>query len=476
MSKGIVIVNTRKVSVNLTSYDEKMLKWLAFLGLPQSDILVSVEERYKVFKNVEDVLNSVDTEKLKHATYISKFLAAVSAGLFDAALNYLWNETINQLRMRISQYDVQYFYDIAVSSNDKRNKLTTEADLNKIDDSELIQGAKKIGLISDVGYRLLDNIKFMRNWASAAHPNQVQLTGLQLIDWLETCLKEVINLPMSNITIEIKKLLQNIKNNVLSELESRTICQFFSELTADKARDLCNGFFGMYCRSDTSNDTKRNIKLLLPDLWHLMDEDIKWNFGIKYSQFQINNDQLKARMAREFLQIVDGETYLPESIKVVELENELENLHMAHKTMNNFYTEPTYAKQIKRLVWEKPIPNQITKMYVMIIVSVYLTNGYGITWGSEDIYNELIDNFTQVQFLLAVTSFTSDEISSKLQFDLCQKQYLKLIRKAKDNVTSPQLLDLIYSIETFQKPLWSLKEDPHIIQQINQLKSIIKYY
>ena len=112
----------------------------------------------------------------------------------------------------------------------------------------------------------------------------------------------------------------------------------------------------------------------------------------------------------------------------------------------------------------------------MIIVSVYLTNGYGITWGSEDIYNELIDNFTQVQFLLAVTSFTSDEISSKLQFDLCQKQYLKLIRKAKDNVTSPQLLDLIYSIETFQKPLWSLKEDPHIIQQINQLKSIIKYY
>ena len=26
MSKGIVIVNTRKVSVNLTSYDEKMLE------------------------------------------------------------------------------------------------------------------------------------------------------------------------------------------------------------------------------------------------------------------------------------------------------------------------------------------------------------------------------------------------------------------------------------------------------------------
>ena len=50
---------------------------------------------------------------------------------------------------------------------------------------------------------MLDNIKFMRNWASAAHPNQIELTGLQLISWLETCIKEVISLPLSNITIEI---------------------------------------------------------------------------------------------------------------------------------------------------------------------------------------------------------------------------------------------------------------------------------
>lgn len=100
-------------------------------------------------------------------------MAAVNAGLFDAALNYLWDETVSQLRSRVSQYDIQYFYDLAVTS-DKRSKLSSKEDLNKIDDSELIQGAKEIGLISDIGYRMLDNIKHMRNWASAAHPNQVE--------------------------------------------------------------------------------------------------------------------------------------------------------------------------------------------------------------------------------------------------------------------------------------------------------------
>lgn len=90
---------------------------------------------------MEDVLELLSSETLKNSIYISKFLSAVSAG--DAALNYLWDETVSQLRFRISQYDIQYFYDLAVTS-DKRNKLSTEEDLVKIDDSELIQGAKEM--------------------------------------------------------------------------------------------------------------------------------------------------------------------------------------------------------------------------------------------------------------------------------------------------------------------------------------------
>lgn len=474
MGNDLITANSRELATELTSYDTKMLGVFEYLGLPTNNILVKVDERRKVFKNIEDVLELLPSDILGKSIYISKFLSAVSAGLFDAALNYLWDETVNQLRFRVSQYDIQYFYDLAVTS-DKRNKLSTEEDLVKIDDSELIQGAKEIGLISAVGYRLLDNIKFMRNWASAAHPNQNELTGLQLIEWLETCIREVISLPLSNLTIQIGKLLRNIKTNILDDSEAQTISAFFCELTSEKANSLCNGFFGIYCRPDTTGDTKRNIKLLLPELWDLVDEDIKWNCGIKFSKFQINNDQAEAKLAREFLQIVNAESYLPESVRSAELKIELENLYNAHNaSMNNFYLEPPYAKQVKRLIGSNGVPIQINAYYTLVIIDAYLTNGNGRCWGAEDIYNELIDNFTQVQFMLAITSFTHDKIASKLQFSLCSSQYKSLLIKAKESVTAPKLLDLISMIEDFSQPLYRLKEDAKIMQQVEHLKKIIK--
>lgn len=358
MENELITANSRELATELTAYDTKMLGVFDYLGLPADNILVKVDERRKVFKNIEDVLELLPTDTLGNSIYISKFLSAVSAGLFDAALNYLWDETVSQLRFRVSQYDIQYFFDLAVTS-DKRNKLSTEEDLVKIDDSELIQGAKEIGLISDIGYRLLDNIKFMRNWASAAHPNQNELTGLQLIEWLETCIREVISLPLSNLTIQIGKLLRNIKTNILDEAEAQTISNFFCELTSEKANSLCNGFFGIYCRPDTTSDTKRNIKLLLPELWNLVDEDVKWNCGIKFSKFQINNDQVEAKLAREFLQIVDAESYLPESVRSAELKIELEYLYNAHNaSVNNIYLEPPYAKQVQRLIGSNGVPTE----------------------------------------------------------------------------------------------------------------------
>ena len=69
-------------------------------------------------------------------------------------------------------------------------------------------GAKEIDMISDVGYQHLDYIKYMRNWASAAHPNQTEVTGLQLISWLETCIREIINLPVQQVTVETGRFLK----------------------------------------------------------------------------------------------------------------------------------------------------------------------------------------------------------------------------------------------------------------------------
>ena len=65
--------------------------------------------------------------------------------LFDAALNYLWDETVFQLRKRVAIYDIEYFYDVAVTS-DKRKRLSGVEDLVKLDDMirnmKIVNGAE----------------------------------------------------------------------------------------------------------------------------------------------------------------------------------------------------------------------------------------------------------------------------------------------------------------------------------------------
>ena len=226
-NKSIVI--REDYATQLQSFESGFLSVVESYGLPSQNIFVGVPERATVFKNVDGVLSNLPEEQKGSSVYLSKFLAATASGLFDAALNYLWDETIQEIRKRVIQYDVEYFFDNA-THEEKRKKLHGPENIVKLDDSELIQGARNIGLISELGFKHLDYIRYMRNWASAAHPNQNQLTGLQLISWLETCIKEVISLPLSNIVIEIKQLLGNIKENQLTENDAKQIAPFFITL------------------------------------------------------------------------------------------------------------------------------------------------------------------------------------------------------------------------------------------------------
>jgi hypothetical protein len=148
---------------DLQVFENGLMKFIERHGLPTANVLVPVTERIKVFNNVEDVLLLLDAEYRKKSIYVSKFIAAASSGLFDAALNYLWDETIFELRKRIVHYDLEYFFDLAVTNPEKRKKLSTEEDLARLDDNELIRGACEIGLISDLGYKHLDFIRYMRN-------------------------------------------------------------------------------------------------------------------------------------------------------------------------------------------------------------------------------------------------------------------------------------------------------------------------
>lgn len=457
----------------ITEYDAKILELFSFAGLPTSNVLVKLPERKMVFKNIEDTLSLVEPNILKESYYLSKFLSAVSAGLFDAALNYLWDETVKQLRIRISQYDIEYFYDLISIPEDRRKKLKSAEDLSKITDDELIKGAAEIGLISDVGCRMLDDIKYMRNWASAAHPNQIEITGLQLLAWLETCIKEVISLPLSNIVIQIGALLKNIKTKSLQSNDIVSISTVFENLTIEKAQSLCSGFFGIYCRQETEDYTRENIRQLLPKLWLRVNEDTKYEFGLKYGQMKVNGDSENATLARSFLQIVNAESYLPQALTDAEIKVELDNLNRAHNSMNNFYMEPQFIKQVYRLIGTNNISQNIEHTLTMTVIDAFLTNGNGVCWEANDIYLKVMEKFNDRQMVIGILSFTYDRISSKLRYKLCQRKYIEYLDLVKNKTTLPSLIEIVEDIK--KTDLTKLDgNNKEFIARLNHLSGILE--
>lgn len=458
----------------LQTFEKGLVDFIGSHGLPTRNVLVGVPERFRVFQNVAYVLDKLDPSRRAESIYISKFLAAAASGLFDAALNYLWDETIYELRHRVAQYDLAYFFDVAVANPEKRKKLKGADDLPKIDDSDLIKGANEIGLVSDLGFKHLDFIRYMRNWASAAHPNQNDITGLQLISWLETCITEVITLPPSNVVVEIKRLLANIKTNVISVTEANTISSFFTDLDQDRANSLASGFFGIYVDPALGSQVRQNIHLLAPRLWPRVAEHTRRQFGIKYAQFAANGEQQQQTLARQFLDIVSAVAYIPDSLRGAEIQNALEDLLGAHHNFNNFHNEPPFARRLQALVQPpSKVPSGVMEDYVLGLVEVFLSNGNGIAWAAEATYRTLFTQFDADQALVAVLSFRNKTIASRLQFSLCQQQFRELLALMRKIVSAPAVLELIEAIEQFTGPLHQLQNDTTIKSKVQQLKTIL---
>lgn len=456
------VSKTTITDIELVQYENNIKGFLNYNSLPVEGIFSEIPQRAAVINNVNMAISDINVNNRQSAVYISKFIAAVSSGLFDAALNYLWNETVNELRKRVSQYDLTYFFDVAVESPNKKKELKNEDDLDKITDSELIHGAKEIGLISEMGYNHLDYIKYMRNWASAAHPNQSQITGLQLISWLETCIKEVISLPLSGITVEIKALLTNIRTNKLTDNDARRISLFFDKLIPEQTGNLLSGFFGMYVREDSDIKLRDNIKLISPYLWSYTNEEPRFSIGIKYGKYVANGDTDKEKFAREFLEIVDGKSYIPQKILLSEIDTAIDQLLVSHRGSDNFYSEPILARELKRLIGEDNksiLESSLREKYIYCLVECFITNGHGVAWNAESIYIDLLNQLDSTTSVIAILSITETSIKSMLQFTLCKEKYRELLNILKEKIISKPSLELVALIDNFKGPLDKIEND-----------------
>lgn len=424
-------------------YQLQLGNFLTYMGLPKDNIFVDVSQRKKVIENLPPIVATINMKEREVFLYISKFIAACSSGLFDAALNYLWDETINSLRKKIDLFDLEYFKN-TLDDEDSKKKIKTIDDLKKIDDWCIVRGCSAIGIISEIGFKHLDYIRDMRNWASAAHPNHVQLTGLQIISWFETCIIEVIGKEPSIPAIQAKKLLHNIREEVLNQDDINPIEQALKNAPTDIIITIFKTVFGLFIAPETKVEVKNNIRFIAKTLWSVLPEEQRREAGIKNANYAVNADIARRDGSREFLETVEALSYLPSKTLNLEMYQSIQMLKNAHFSSNNFYNEAPYARLLRKYIPENGyIPEEVRFEYVKTITLCHVGNGWGVAWTASAIYDELLEKFTEKEFKVLISLFKDSDFSSRMQFKQCVNIYRNYLKIINDRIVSETIKRLI---------------------------------
>jgi hypothetical protein len=152
----------------------------------------------------------------------------------------------------------------------------------------------------------------------------------------------------------------------------------------------------MYTDPNTAANTRNNILLIAPHLWAVSSEESRGEVGLKYANLSANAEVTRKQLAHEFLQAVNGLSYLPEESRVVEIAAVLGTLLSAHDGYNNFYTEPPHARTLAGYVPDTgDIPPAVQQQYTRTLIICRSGNYYGVSRGARSVYDALIARFPE---------------------------------------------------------------------------------
>lgn len=424
-------------------------KYLAQVGLPTDNIIATSEERKIVASNLATFLETLPTEEKRDARYLAKFVGASAVGLFDAALNYVWNEVVLNLRKKASIYGIELFFDAAVGGKN-RASYKSEDDLDGIKDIVLLDTCLKLELISEVVYRKLDHILTMRNEVAASHPNVESIGGFELMGWLQTCVKSVLQDRPSDSAIRIKSFIGNIRERqtVIDQQTKERFADELKNLSLPHVHNLLITFFGIYASPETDQTLRKNISIVAPFIWDHSEDRVKYRIGTIIDGYRTNLDEARLSHGLEFLEVVDGKAFESLPARTVALQNLAIALKEAHNGWDNFYNEPSPMRDILSYCKKSTdIPKELLPTLIQVVLSCRLGRGLsfceGVSPAGKELYDRflrLIDDDGVVQCILA---FFSRELNSKLSNKICQKHLNSVIDILKEITISDRLKDAL---------------------------------
>lgn len=440
---------TLKGANELVADSTKFESFLKSLALPTTNVIASTGERKIVGENLPEFLNSISDEDKAEARYLSKFVGATAIGLFDAALNYVWNEVVINLRKKAVMYGIDLFFDAAVGGK-HREFYCSEEDLGGLKDQVLLDTCRKLELISDIVYRKLVHILTMRNQIAASHPNVESIGGFELLGWLQTCVKDVLQDKPSESAIQIQSIILNIKATT-DTLDTQNLGHFeagLKDLSSAHIHNLLITLFGLFLADESSQVLRKNVALLATPIWSHSFESVKTKLAARIDGYRSNFQEEKINRAKEFLTLVDGLHFESLPAKVIALEELVRRLNEAHAAWDNFYNEPPIMKEILAYVKsDTDIPSEVKPQLIEAVLKCRIGNGVnyskGVSSAGKPLYTTFLKLLDDSSIATAIWYLYQPHINSRLYNENCKAAMNEMLIDVKEIVISSRLLEAV---------------------------------
>ena len=356
----------------------------AALGIPR-EVLASQEEIEYAWRDLPRELREIPGDL--RGELIARMCVAVSAGLFDGAMNYGWNAAILQLRQKIRNFGLAVVAQILRSDFEEKHLL-------ELQDSRLLDLCLKLNIVDEDGFFFLDQCREVRNNFSAAHPTMGKVNDREFTAFLNRCVRYALADSSSPKGVDIGAFISAVKGPRFNDHQCRIWVRRLTETHDAQRQMLVNMVHGVYCDPATPEPARLNAIDLCSDLSGAFTASIRSDLINSHSDYVAKGLEEKHAASLQFFEKLGFLGLLNESEQHVVFSRAIERLWNAHNGMNNFYNEPPFAERLLEISQQGAVPETSQNSFVQTVVCCRIGNGYGVSNAAVPYYDEMIKSFS----------------------------------------------------------------------------------
>lgn len=390
------------------------------LQLPRT-VLASDDAINFSWENLPRLLIKVPSEHRNEL--LARMCIAINAGLFDSAINYIWNAAILALRDKVRSFNLNIVASI-------KQKDFEEKDLLDLQDSELLQLVLQLNIIDEAAYFFLSQARATRNNYSAAHPSVGMINEYELVAFCNRCIEHALVNPTSHMGFDIPLFLSNLKGGLFNEIQLPYWSDALSHTYDAQQQVIITMMHGMYCDSNTSETTRQNIINVSSKIKDSFSNTTKSSLIDSHSKYQAKGEEEKYKASLVFFETLNLLSLLNQTELHSIFSKAIEKLWLVHNGYHNFYNEPPFAERLAEITQNQAVPTTAQENFVLVVACCYIGNGYGVSNAAIQYYQKMIENFSPLEIsnLLNLANKPSNLLGYRISTDNgCKNRFKNLL-------------------------------------------------